>query len=744
MMTSKTTVIPETVGTRSEQGEMIPGRQWTVARTLRLGSAILLTLFVTAGFLSFYSVRSIGDSFDRVARVDQPLSQSVTGMIHTADAATIGVLEALVSNDPTAAPQAENAFDGYMSDFQAIGGHARLEGHAASAQGLFGRLKDVGRRLVARDQLQRAAAGTVERSVSLRGKSLTGKSEGDLRRFLRLHESLDRVLNDDIDDHVQTNLDRRTLQAQKVVDRSNVVLVAITIPALLLGFAAFVWVRRRITQPVQRLMRAIDSLRAGKILDDIELPGNDEFGVLARALTSAAEERTSLEGQLRYQAFHDPLTGVANRALFMERMEHAISRSDRRMAAISVLFIDLDEFKTVNDTMGHEAGDDLLRSVADRLTDCVRAEDTVARLGGDEFGVLLEDTDAEGASDLVERVARALSAPLTIGNGHVATSASVGLATRYVDEGVDALLARADTAMYVAKSRGQGLWQAFEPDMDAAIATATTLRAELQRAVRENEFVVHYQPIIDLGTQLPVAVEALVRWEHPQRGLLPPSEFLDAAEESGHILFIDKWVLHEACRQVRAWQTTLPNASTLSACVNLSARQLEHPGLGEEVDEALRSSGLAPEHLTIELTETVLVRDVDAAAVELRRLKELGVQIALDDFGTGYSSLSYLRRFPIDTLKIDRSFVSGTGQRPDQLEVALALVEFSRRLGLTTIAEGIEEHDQLKALSDLGCELGQGYLFAKPLGAEQLEAFLEHGVSAIVRSVAHAAGSAGA
>jgi diguanylate cyclase (GGDEF)-like protein len=394
--------------------------------------------------------------------------------------------------------------------------------------------------------------------------------------------------------------------------------------------------------------------------------------------------------------------------------------------------VDLDDFKGVNDSMGHEAGDQVLVSVAARLNGVVRAQDTVARLGGDEFGVLLEETDEKGAKEVADRAAKALGAPLTIGNDQVSTSASIGLATRYEDEEIDTLLGRADVAMYAAKSRGPGLWQAFEPDMDASIQEANTTRSQLERAVRNNEFVVHYQPIVDIETQSPVAVEALVRWDHPEKGLLPPSEFLEAAEESGHILYIDKWVLNEACRQVKLWQTEAPNASSLSACVNLSARQFEHPGLAGEVAEALRTSGLAPEHLTVELTETVLVRDVEAATVELKKLKEIGVKIALDDFGTGYSSLNYLSSFPIDVLKIDRSFVSAIGERPDQLEVGLALVEFSRRLGLVTVAEGIEELGQLRSLSDLGCELGQGYLFAKPLAAEKLEAFLKEGVTAIV------------
>lgn len=783
--------------------------RWTVARSFRLGSGILLSLLIASSFLSFHSIRSIGKSFDHVVTVEQPLRESASDMIEAADSATIGFLESLVSHQPISSVQAEQSFDRYMFDYRALVDRAATETQGALARDLFTRLKRYGRRLVATDlERQRAfvalqerfelmddrfidphpflssiepdfseaarwvgnyvaapsdeyadealeeiddaagelaamakthtGAGKVALTRLIRGVvrareaelsiiSLTQRSENDLRRFLGLRASLDRVLNDQIDRQVQSSLQKRTLQTQRVVDRSKVVLVASVIPGLLFGLGALRWVRRRISQPVGRLMAAIDSLRAGHTPAEIELPRNDEFGVLGQALTAASRQRISLEEQLRHQAFHDPLTGAANRTLFMERMEHALSRADRRATPLSVLFIDLDDFKAVNDTLGHEAGDLLLLSAAECLKGCVRAEDTVARLGGDEFGVLLEEADAAGAAEVAERVMRALRAVRSIDDNEISTAASIGVATRLQDEDVDALLHRADVAMYAAKSRGDGSWQAYEGDMDMAVDESRTLKTELQRAVRENEFVVHYQPVVDLQTQTTVAVEALVRWQHPERGLLPPIEFLDAAEASGLILYIDKWVLQEACRQVKAWQEECPEMASLIACVNLSARQLEHPGLTDEVAEALRVSGLAPRYLTLEITETVLVRDLEAAARELKHLKELGVQIALDDFGAGYSSLNYLRRFPIDVIKIDRSFISNMGQRPDQLEVGLALVEFSRRLGLRTVAEGIEEQDQLSRLTSLGCEFGQGYLFAKPLDNEQLEAFLRNG-----------------
>ena len=359
---------------------------------------------------------------------------------------------------------------------------------------------------------------------------------------------------------------------------------------------------------------------------------------------------------------------------------------------------------------------------------CLRPEDTLARLGGDEFGVLLEDTDREGASEVAGRLVHALGDTVITVHG-VSIGASIGITTGEVDDDVDDLLREADSSMYSVKANGGGAWRVFDPEDRRSDVRKKPLRTELQRAIQRHEFIVHYQPIVRFETGAIEAVEALVRWQHPERGLLAPSEFLDQAEETGQILFIDNWVMHEACRQVKTWQTDIPGAAELSVCVNLSPSQLRHPGLAGSVAEALRVAGLRPQHLVVELTEGSLVRDLQAAATELETLDALGVRLALDDFGTGYSSMSHLVRFPVDIIKIDRSFVSAMSTGGQGSDVAAAIIALGRALGLRVIGEGIEEPQQVDLLRSLGCEVGQGYHFAKPMDAAALGALMRRGVS---------------
>jgi diguanylate cyclase (GGDEF)-like protein len=490
-------------------------------------------------------------------------------------------------------------------------------------------------------------------------------------------------------------------------------------------------VRRSIATPLLLLEEAATRFGSDDLAHRVILSSDDELGNVGSAFNAMAAQLQETRNDLHHQARHDSLTALPNRALFLERLDHAISRARRRGSSLAVLYLDLDGFKAVNDTFGHEAGDELLIRVAERLRHSTREEDTVARLGGDEFAILLEEADAEGAADAADRLGRAFEAPLSIQAGDMVIGASIGVATRGSDQALEELLRQADTAMYAAKTQGPGGWVAFGSDLDAGVVRAQTLRVELQRAIQQKEFVVHYQPVVNLTTGAIDGVEALVRWDHPERGLLLPAEFLDAAEESGLILAIDKWVMEEASQQVRAWQMRFPGAEGLSAFVNLSAKQLQHPGLSDEVAAALTSSGLAPEHLTLELTEMALVRDTDTPAQELARLRDHGVQIALDDFGTGYSSLSHLLRFPIDIIKIDRSFVSAIGSGGQPSEVASAIVTLSKNLGLRTVAEGIEDAAQLRSLCAFECELGQGWFFARALPAAALEELLLRGANFI-------------
>ncbi|HEX2221066.1 MAG TPA: EAL domain-containing protein [Candidatus Limnocylindria bacterium] len=436
-------------------------------------------------------------------------------------------------------------------------------------------------------------------------------------------------------------------------------------------------------------------------------------------------DRQQLEEQLRHQAFHDALTGLANRALFADRVDHALHRAGRHPSSVAVLFLDLDDFKTVNDSLGHEAGDELLRAVADRLRRALREGDTAARLGGDEFAILLEEVDSEGAAEVADRVLDALRGRFRVGRRELGISASIGVAVGRTRASASDLLRNADVAMYRAKAAGKGRVVMFRSGMERAAANRLQLRADLERALQHGELVVHYQPIVDLAGGDIRGVEALVRWNHPRRGLLGPVEFIGLAEETGQILRLGRFVLEEACRQVCAWNRARLARLPLMVSVNLSVKQLEHPGIGEEVAAVLRATGLPPELLTLEITETVLMQDTELTRRALANLKTLGVRIVIDDFGTGYSSLNYLRRFPIDGLKIDRSFVAALETGREEAALVASILSLSRTLRLHTVAEGIERPEQLSRLRALGGELGQGYHFAGPMTSADVAQLVE-------------------
>ena len=422
-------------------------------------------------------------------------------------------------------------------------------------------------------------------------------------------------------------------------------------------------------------------------------------------------------------AFNDSLTGLANRALFLDRLEQALLRAQRAGRTVTVLYMDVDRFKLVNDSLGHVAGDALLVAVADRIRRAVRGAETVARLGGDEFAVLLENVDSdEDAVRVARRICDSLRCPLAVADREVTASASIGIASG--DGSAEDLVRDADVAMYRAKASGQGRYQVFEPGMHADVLARLELEADIQRAIDREEFVVHYQPIVALDDGSIVGVEALARWQHPDRGLVPPFEFIPVAEETGLIVAIGNIVLRQACRQAAVWQAELAAPTPLVISVNLSGRQLAMPTLTDEVRAAVADSRLAPGSLLLELTETVLMHDTDAAIDQMRALKELDVRIAVDDFGTGYSSLRYLQRFPIDILKIAKPFVDGVAQASDEAILARAVADLGRNLGLGTIAEGIEHEEQAAALRQLGCPLGQGFLYSRPLTADAMTTLL--------------------
>src|SRR5215217_3121334 len=439
-------------------------------------------------------------------------------------------------------------------------------------------------------------------------------------------------------------------------------------------------------------------------------------------------ERKALEQQLHHQAFHDPLTELPNRTLFMDRLEHALIRANRRGNKVVVLFTDLDNFKVINDSLGHEIGDRLLVAVAERLKTCLRPEDTAARLGGDEFTILVEDIASVGEGvQIAERIAEILQPPFALEDQEVFATVSTGIALNSPAQEHSAdLLRHADLAMYRAKHRGKARYEVFEPSMDAKAVERLILETGLRRALVRQQFRVYYQPIVALENDKIAGVEALVRWEHPKRGLLLPEAFLSVAEETGLIVRIGQWVLREAGKQARIWQERYPGTPPLTISVNLSTREFFHPKL---VAEVLDESEIDPASLQLEITEGAMrTNGTSSAERTLRNLKRMGVQLAIDDFGLGYSSLSYLKRFPVDFLKIDRSFIAGLRGEPNGVskdtEITKAMIELTHALGLRVIAEGVETSEQLAQLRNMKCDFAQGNYFSEPLPSEALAVIL--------------------
>jgi diguanylate cyclase (GGDEF)-like protein/PAS domain S-box-containing protein len=435
-------------------------------------------------------------------------------------------------------------------------------------------------------------------------------------------------------------------------------------------------------------------------------------------------ERKAFEEQLAHQAFHDPVTKLANRALFSDRVEHALMRAERGAPKIAVMFIDLDDFKTVNDSLGHAAGDEVLQEVGRRLKIAVRPTDTVARFGGDEFAVLLDGVDGSAdAADAAARILRALDLPVEIDGKHVFPRASVGICL--VGEALETpaaaeLLRNADVAMYMAKRDSKGSYRVFEPTMHERVVERLELRSDLQHALTLDQLELHYQPLVRLVGREILGVEALLRWHHPTRGTIPPNTFIPVAEETGLIIPIGRWVLEQACREGVRLHQQFPRDEPLTISVNLSVRQLQAESIVSDVRRALEVTGFPPAALVLEITESLMLADTEFGLLQLHELKSLGVRLAMDDFGTGYSSLSYLSRFPVDILKMDRSFV-GAG---DNEALTSAIIALGASLSLDVVAEGIELAEQATSLQARGCEIGQGFLFARPMTSEALVEFL--------------------
>jgi diguanylate cyclase (GGDEF)-like protein len=476
-------------------------------------------------------------------------------------------------------------------------------------------------------------------------------------------------------------------------------------------------------------VRAVRPMVWGAVLSGFALLLVALFGVVRTAAVLIRRQQQTLT----HHAFHDVLTNLPNRALLLDRLGHALAR--RGPDPVAVLFLDLDGLKLVNDSLGHAAGDRLLEAIAGRLTGCVSPGDTVARLGADEFSILLEDVrDAAAAAMCAEGILTALRAPLTVGGRELFPTASIGIALSTAEHtSAEALLRNAETAMVRAKQRGKDGYEVFNAGMAGHAAERLTLETDLRRALERGEFRLHYQPILSLSDFHIAEVEALVRWEHPERGLLLPGSFISVAEETGLIVTLGQWVVEEACRQAATWQAALGYNAPLMG-VNLSARQFQRPELLADIRRALASARLDPSRLKLEITESVVMADAETTVETLHALKALGIGLAIDDFGTGYSSLSYLKKFPVDTLKIDRSFVDGLGEDAQNTAIVQSVVALAKALGLSVTGEGVETEAQCRRPRELGCERAQGYLFARPRPAAEISALLFASSTTVLRA----------
>jgi diguanylate cyclase (GGDEF)-like protein len=479
-----------------------------------------------------------------------------------------------------------------------------------------------------------------------------------------------------------------------------------------------------VVTPVRRIVEVLRAVAGGDLSRRVSISTNDELSFIGDVLNETITTTEAATGHLARMANSDSLTSLPNRAAVIGRLEDALVRVGQGPDLLAVLFIDLDRFKLVNDSLGHEAGDAVLRTVAERLVADMRATDTVARLAGDEFVVISEAQEIGGAVAAAERLVASISEPIrvatTSGHRDITIGASVGIAFVTAGNPVSAtdLLRDADVAMYQAKQRGRGRVEIFDESLSSALEHRVRTEQELRRAIQEDELVVFYQPIVEAGTRRVAGFEALVRWQHPTRGLLSPDQFVPVAEESGLIVPLGAAVLLQACRQLSEWQRDRPDGDRLRMSVNVSALQFDHPSFVPTVAAVLEATNVDPAQLWLEITETSLAADIVRATATFEALRELGVRLALDDFGTGYSSLAYLQKFPVQALKIDRSFVDRLGRDPEATTIVEMIIGVAGTLNLLVIAEGVENEAQADELQQLGCTLFQGYHFGRPAPAE--------------------------
>ena len=543
------------------------------------------------------------------------------------------------------------------------------------------------------------------------------------------------------DSHLILLQDQRPLQ--QFVDRLLQQFLAAAAVIFAFALAGGILLSQRLSRPLREIAAAAGDIAAGNLTRQLPVHGIAEATTVALAFNDMSASLRAAQEQLLHDAIHDQLTELPNRLLFMERLQRAIRRTHRHPESVfAVLLVDLDRFKTINDSLGHAAGDQLLVEVARRLADVVRRDDlvarpaasdpqhdtdnTLARLGGDEFTILLEDIrDPSDAVRVAERIQAVIGTPIVLNTQEVFITASVGIAVGTAEHHSGATLVRdADLAMHRAKAFGRDKCAISDSTMHQRAVERLQLESDLRRAIERQELVLHYQPIVELRGQQVIGFEALIRWQHPERGLLLPGAFLQTAEETGVIGRIDEWVLNEACDQASQWQRLFPRHLPVSVSVNISAQGFGRPDLVVQVANALKESGLAPGHLRLEITESVAMADAERTRAILTDLKALGARVSLDDFGAGYSSLSYLQRFPVDTLKIDRSFVCGIDQNEECREIIKTILNLARTLGLDVVAEGVETAEQMGYLERLGCQFGQGFFFSKGIPFAQVGGIL--------------------
>jgi diguanylate cyclase (GGDEF)-like protein len=691
------------------------GRTWSLRREWSRAFAMALTLLLVASIGTYGSVRMLVDHFSGTARQLDRETQTLTslkGAISDHEIDGLRLLKGdILAPDVFLAQQVaiSRQFSTTMRVFAPRGddlvGKAQIAWQRSlTTAGLWG------------DQLRSLVAPT---DTAVEGKVQIG---------LQVDTSFAQRTLDNLDGPAVAAMNAG-LADGAVLERQLIAALA-ALFAVALGLTAYF--RRRMSKdlvrPVARMHAGVLRLRAGEYDHRIDVARRDELGELAEAFNGMADALHDNHLALTMRATHDSLTGLANRAALTERLTESFhSDGDRRARRESVLFIDIDDFKDVNDSLGHDGGDALLVELAVRLKACVRPHDLLARLGGDEFAIVVVESDRGSiAVEVAERILDALREPFVVNDTQLAVAASIGIAEHADSADAAELLRQADFAMYMAKGGGKGRYQIFDGGMHDSMIGRSALKSDLAAAAHSDQLRLEYQPVVDLRTGEILGVEALVRWQHPTLGLLPPAEFIPLAEETGAIDAIGCWVLQTAGRQVRQWRT-MDLCEDLWVAVNLSAFQLLNPSSRDALQRILADPAVDATKIVLEITETALAADIEGGITSLNALKSTGIRIAIDDFGTGFSSLSTLARLPVDILKIDGSFVSGTGSVAAAGPMLEGILGLADKLSLTVIAEGIEQADQLDLLRDLRCSLGQGYLLARPLAPAALEELLAAG-----------------